>query len=210
MTPEDCYKRTLGRTFYDVNPRQQKQNHNKQDLIKLNISYTAKGIIKEDQNTTYSLGENICKWVDQRGLHFHIIPSAQQLSINTTNNPILKLGMESPGGPVAGSLTSKAGVVSSAPIPVRSRMPLSNCVRMPDLVQPAKALQTQFSSAAQSCPTLCNPMGYSTPGLRVHHQLLEFTQTHVHQVDDAIQPSHPLSSPSPAAFNLSQHQSLCK
>ena len=66
----------------------------------------------------------------------------------------------------------------------------------------------QFSSVAQSCPTLCNPMNCSTPGLPVHHQLPEFTQTHVHQVDDAIQPSHPLSSPSPPALNLSQHQGL--
>ena len=66
----------------------------------------------------------------------------------------------------------------------------------------------QFSSVAQSCPTLCNPMNRSTTGLPVHHQLLEFTQTHVHQVSDAIQPSHPLSSPSPPAPNPSQHQSL--
>ena len=66
----------------------------------------------------------------------------------------------------------------------------------------------QFSSVAQSCPTLCGPMNHSTPGLPVHHQLPEFTQTHVHQVSDAIQPSHPLSSPSPPAPNPSQHQSL--
>ena len=59
--------------------------------------------------------------------------------------------------------------------------------------------QIQFSSVAQSCPTLFNPMNHSTPGLPVHHQLLEFTQTHVHRVSDAIQPSHPLSSPSPPA-----------
>ena len=65
----------------------------------------------------------------------------------------------------------------------------------------------QFSSVAQSCPTLCDPMNRSTPGLPVHHQLLEFTQIHVHWVSDAIQPSH-LSSPSPPAFNLSQHQSF--
>ena len=64
----------------------------------------------------------------------------------------------------------------------------------------------QFSSVAQSCLTLYNPMDCSTPGLPVHHQLLEFTQTHVHWVDDAIQPSHPLSSPSPPALSLSQHQ----
>ena len=63
-------------------------------------------------------------------------------------------------------------------------------------------------SVAQSCPTLCNPMDCSTPGLPVHHQLPGFAQTHVHWVDDAIQPSHPLSSPSPPAFSLSQHQGL--
>ena len=69
-------------------------------------------------------------------------------------------------------------------------------------------ISVQFSSVAQSCPTLCNPMNHSTPGLPVHHQLPEFTQTHVSWVSDAIQPSHPLSSPSPPAFNLSQHQGL--
>ena len=66
----------------------------------------------------------------------------------------------------------------------------------------------QFSSVARSCPTLCDPMNRSTPGLPVHHQLPEFTQTHVHRVSDAMQPSHPLSSPSPPAPNPSQHQSL--
>ena len=67
---------------------------------------------------------------------------------------------------------------------------------------------TQFSSVAQLCPTLCNPMDYSTPGLPGHHQLLEVTQTHVHWVGDDIKPSHPLSSPSPPTFNISKHQSL--
>ena len=66
-----------------------------------------------------------------------------------------------------------------------------------------------LSSVAQSCLTLCDPMDCSTPGFPVHHQLLEFAQTHFHQVHDAIQPSHPLLSPSPA-FSLSQHQSLFK
>ena len=69
-------------------------------------------------------------------------------------------------------------------------------------------LSVQFSSVTQSCPTLCDPMNRSMPGLPVHHQLPEFTQTHVHQVGDAIQPFHPLSSPSPPAPNPSQHQSL--
>ena len=68
----------------------------------------------------------------------------------------------------------------------------------------------QFNSVSQSCPTLCDPMNNSTPGLPVHHQLPEFTQTHVHWVSDAIQLSHPLSSPSPPALNLSQHHGLFK
>ena len=71
-------------------------------------------------------------------------------------------------------------------------------------------LDITFSSVAQSCPTLRDPMDHSTPGFPVHHQLPEFTQTHVHWVGDAIPPSHPLSSPSPPAFNLSQHQGLFK
>ena len=66
----------------------------------------------------------------------------------------------------------------------------------------------QIRSVAQSCPTLCDPMNRSTPGLPVHHQFEEFTQTHIHRVSDAIQPSHPPSSPSPPAPNPSQHQSL--
>ena len=81
----------------------------------------------------------------------------------------------------------------------------------------SKILSTQyifvdckFRSVSQSCPTLCHPMNRSTPGLPVHHQLLEFTQNHVHRVGDAIQPSHPLSSPSHPALNLSQHHGLFK
>ena len=68
----------------------------------------------------------------------------------------------------------------------------------------------QFSSVPQSCPTLCNLRDCTTPGFPLHHQLPELTQTHVHQVGDAIHPSHPLSSLSPPAFNLSQHQGLFK
>ena len=71
-----------------------------------------------------------------------------------------------------------------------------------------KSTPLSFSSVAQSCPTLCDPMNRSTPGLSVHHQLPEFTQIHVHRVSDGIQPSHPLSSPSPPAPNPSQHQSI--
>ena len=72
------------------------------------------------------------------------------------------------------------------------------------------AVTVQSSSVTQSCPTLYDPMGCSTPGYPVHHQLPELTQTHVHRIGDAIQPSHPLSSPSPPNFNLSQHQGLFK
>ena len=70
-----------------------------------------------------------------------------------------------------------------------------------------ESLSVQLSSVTQLCPTLCDPMNHSTPGLPVHHQLPESTQTHVHRVSDTIQPSHPLSSPSPA-LNLSQPQGL--
>ena len=82
---------------------------------------------------------------------------------------------------------------------------LSNSLTM-NLLYPHKRL----SSATQLCPTFCDPMDCSTPGLPVHHQLPEFTQTHVHLVGDAIQPSYPLSSPSPPTFNLFQHQGLFK
>ena len=71
-----------------------------------------------------------------------------------------------------------------------------------------KYTSVQFSSVAQSCPTLCDPMNHSTPGFPVHHHLPEFTQIHIHRVSDAIQPAHPLLFPSPPDPNPSQHQSL--
>ena len=77
-----------------------------------------------------------------------------------------------------------------------------------DIICPEEKLSVQFSSVTQSCPTLCDSTNHSMPGLPVQHQLLEFTQTHVHQVGDTIQPSHPLSSPSSPAPNPSQHQGL--
>ena len=79
---------------------------------------------------------------------------------------------------------------------------------MPRKIKAGVVREVIISLVAQSCPTLCGPMNCSTPGLPVHHQLLESTQTHVHQVGDAIQPSHPLPFPSPPALNLSQHQGL--
>ena len=77
-----------------------------------------------------------------------------------------------------------------------------------DFMPPQHLELCKYSSVTQSCLTLCNPMNCNTLGLPVHHQLPEFTQTHVHQVGDVIQPSHPLSSPSPPAPNPSQHQGL--
>ena len=96
-------------------------------------------------------------------------------------------------------------------ISTSSKQDLS-CLESPNLssIKMLILVSVQFSSVAQSCPTLCDPMNCSMPGLPVHHQLPEFTQTHIHWVHDAIPPSHPLSSPSPPAFNLSQHQGLFK
>ena len=79
---------------------------------------------------------------------------------------------------------------------------------MKEIYTESRIPNIQFSSVAQSYPTLCNPMDWSTQGFPVHHQLLELAQTHVHKVSDAIQASHPLSFPFPPAFNLSQHQGL--
>ena len=83
----------------------------------------------------------------------------------------------------------------------------SSLSELSETLPPRLQSSVQFNSVAQLCPTICNPMNLSTPGLPVHHQILEFTQTHVHQVSDGIQPSHPLSSPSPPAPSPSQHQS---
>ena len=91
---------------------------------------------------------------------------------------------------------------------VNEQVLFPNKVRKKDKKEVIWLLQVQFSSVAQWCPTLCDPMNRSTPGLPVHHQLPEFTQTQVHRVRYAIQPSHPLASPSPPAPNPSQHQSL--
>ena len=82
------------------------------------------------------------------------------------------------------------------------------CLRFKGFVNKMSRLFYQFSSVIQLCPTVCDPMDCSTPGLPVHHQLPELTQTHVHRVGAAIQPSLPLSSPFPPAFNPSQHQGL--
>ena len=110
-----------------------------------------------------------------------------------------------------------ASILSQTPLSSVSRLVMPDCLRPVDCNPPGSSVHgifqarirtDQIRSVAQSCPTLCNPMNCSTPGLPVHHQLQEFTQTHVHRVSDAIQPSHRLSSPSPPAPNPSQHQSL--
>ena len=93
---------------------------------------------------------------------------------------------------------------------VKAFLPRSKHLLISWLQSPSTVIFSSFSLVAQSCPTLCDPMDCSPPGLPVHHQQPEFTQTHVHRVSDAIQPSHPLSSPSPPFFNLFQHQGLFK
>ena len=100
-------------------------------------------------------------------------------------------------------------LVDSQGIMLRERQLLYHISSMQNLQKAELVkIESHFSSVTQSCPTLCHPMNRSMPGLPVHHQLPEFTQTHVHQVGYAIQLSHPLSSPSPPAPDPSQHQSL--
>ena len=110
-----------------------------------------------------------------------------------------------------------ASILSQTPLSSVSRLVMPDSLRPVDCNPPgssvhgifqARIRSDQIRSVAQSCPTLCNPMNRSTPGLPVHHQLPEFTEAHIHWVSDAIQPSHPLLSPSPPALNPSQHQSL--
>ena len=108
---------------------------------------------------------------------------------------------------------SRQGYWSGLPFPPAGDLPnpgLRHCRQILYHMATGDAVNSQFSSVALSCPSLCNPIDCSTSGFPVHHQLPELTQTHIHWVSDAIQPSHPLSSPSPSAFDLSQHQSLFK
>ena len=123
---------------------------------------------------------------NDKGLISRIHKQLRQLNIRKTNSPIKKRAED-----------------------------LNRCFSKEDIQMPnthmrkcSTSLIIQFSSVTKSCLTLCDPMNHRTPGLPVHHQLPEFTQTHVHRVSDTIQPSHPLSSPSPPAPNPSQHQSL--
>ena len=115
--------------------------------------------------------------------------------------------------PEEGSSSRENSLKQGTRMPMEDFLPLlslnSSTERLLTTVMLKKAFSSvQFSSVAQLCPTLCDPMNCSTPGLPVHHHLPEFTQIHVHQVCDAIQPSHLQSSPSPPAPNPSQHQGL--
>ena len=130
--------------------------------------------------------------------------TSNEADLGEESQNLLKFDMRKKEGsyewlPVSDLSTEKDGVVINLYGKVMSKI---------DLRENHETVSVQFSSVAQSWPTLCNPMNRSTPGLPVHHQLPEFTQTHIHLVSDAIQPSHPLSSPPPPAPNPSQHQSL--
>ena len=132
------------------------------------------------------------------------------VSLSLSFHPFFSDFLSSPSSPPAFILLLLPTSPSSPfPLCLYNLPPLSppSSCSLPCLRQPVYC-SVQFSSVTQSCPTLCDPMNRSTPGLPVLHQLPEFTQTHVHRVSDAIQPSHPLSSPSPPAPNPSQHQSL--
>ena len=107
------------------------------------------------------------------------------------------------------SMTNPDSMLKSRDITLPAKVRLVKALVFPVVMYGCDQIKCdQIRSIAQSCPALCNPMNRSTPGLSVHHQLPEFTQTHIHWVSGAIQPSHPLSSPSPPAPNPSQHHSL--
>ena len=128
---------------------------------------------------------------------FHCLPEFAQIHVHEISDAIEPSHALSSPSP-AFNLFQHQGLFQS---------PLLHQSRPTGLPEDAMSSFSQFSSVTQSCLTLCNPMDCSRPDFPVHHQLLELAQTHAHQVSDTIQPSHPLSSPSPA-FNLFQHQDL--
>ena len=186
----------IGRTLYDMNhskilfdppPRvmEIKTEVNKWDLIKLESFFTAEETISKVKRQP-SEWEKITANETDKGLISKIYKQLMQLNVRKTNNPLKKWGKD------------RNRHFSKEDVKMANKH-MKRCSTSPII---------QFSSVAQLCPTLCDTMNCSTPGLPVHHQLLEFTQSHVHQVSDAIQPSHPRLSPSPPAPNPSQHQSL--
>jgi len=181
-TLDDIYQRKI---LYDPPPRvmEIKTKVKKWDLIKLKSFCTAKKTINKVKRHSSQWEKIIANETTDKGLISKIYKQVIQLNARNTNNPIRKWEKD-----------------------------LNRCFFKEDIQMANKHMKRwstlviiQFS---QSCPTLCDPMNCSMPGLPIHHQLPEFTQTHVHRVSVAIQPSHPLSSPSPPAPNPSQHQSL--
>ena len=150
-------------------------------------------------------------WSFSRTLHFCSSRTKCIVSLLSLDSRYCSLGMDSSCSPVSFLLTPATLQLTCSYLFLMFWLSWFGQMSSPrfslDLIC-SFFISVQFSSVAQSCLTLCHPMNCSTPGLPVHHQLLEFTQTHIHRVSDAIQPSHPLSSPSPPAPNPSQHQSL--
>ena len=128
------------------------------------------------------------------------------MQLNSISTIFRFLTHRDPAKPPSGSPLTLTPMYQLTP---DGRLPSEDFLPWWDQVFQARILQ-QFSSVAQSCPTLWDPMECSMPGFSVLHNLLKVTQTHVHQVGDAVQPSYSLSSPPPPAFNLSQHQGLCQ
>ena len=166
---------------------------------------------------SFSVSSVTWKPQDNQACYLAAQPAKSKSSSRTRQKPPGLFGSVLRGHIVSLSLPSIIDWVSSPPSCKERSYPSSPwakcrgiCNFVLKLPKEAKhiSITIQFSSVAQWCPTLCDPMNRSTPGLPVYHQLPEFTQTHVHQVGDAIQPSHPLSSPPPPSTNPSQHQSL--
>ena len=191
------FKENIGRTLDDINqskiryeppPRvtEIKTKVNKWDLVKLKSLCTAKKTISEVKRQPSEWEKIIANGTTEEILISKIYKQLIQLNTRKTNNPIRKWGKD------------------------LNKHFFKEYIQMANkhMRRCSILLIIQFCSVTQSCPTLCDPMNCSMPGLPAHHQLPESTQTCIYWVGDAIQPSHPLSSPSPPAPNPSQHQGL--